>query len=57
MRPSGRAPDQLRSVVIETGATKHAEGSCLIRMGETHVLCTASIEGRTPPWMRNSGLG
>ena len=57
MRPSGRAPDQLRTVVIETGATKHAEGSCLIRMGETHVLCTASIEGRTPPWMRNSGLG
>ncbi|WP_339947145.1 ribonuclease PH [uncultured Albimonas sp.] len=57
MRPSGRAPDQLRSVVIETGATKHAEGSCLIRMGDTHVLCTASIEGRTPPWMRNSGLG
>lgn len=57
MRPSGRAPDQLRSVVIETGATRHAEGSCLIRMGDTHVLCTASIEGRTPPWMRNSGLG
>ena len=57
MRPSGRAPDQLRTVVIETGATKHAEGSCLIRMGDTHVLCTASIEGRTPPWMRNSGLG
>ena len=57
MRPSGRSADQLRSVVIETGATKHAEGSCLIKMGDTHVLCTASVEGRTPPWMRNSGLG
>ncbi|MEC9431828.1 MAG: ribonuclease PH [Pseudomonadota bacterium] len=57
MRPSGRARDALRPVIIETGATKHAEGSCLIRMGDTHVLCTASIEGRTPPWMRNSGLG
>ena len=57
MRPSGRARDALRPVSIETGATKHAEGSCLIRMGDTHVLCTASVEGRTPPWMRNSGLG
>ncbi len=57
MRPSGRDRDALRSVTLETGATKHAEGSCLIRMGDTHVLCTASIEGRTPPWMRNSGLG
>lgn len=57
MRPSGRARDALRPVTLETGATKHAEGSCLIRMGDTHVLCTASIEGRTPPWMRNSGLG
>ena len=57
MRPSGRARDALRPISIETGATKHAEGSCLIRMGDTHVLCTASVEGRTPPWMRNSGLG
>ncbi|MGM0585666.1 MAG: ribonuclease PH [Pseudomonadota bacterium] len=57
MRPSGRARDELRPVRLETGATRHAEGSCLIRMGDTHVLCTASIEGRTPPWMRNSGLG
>ncbi|MEO1687897.1 MAG: ribonuclease PH [Pseudomonadota bacterium] len=57
MRPSGRARDQIRSVSLETGATKHAEGSCMIRMGDTHVLCTASIEDRTPPWMRNSGLG
>lgn len=57
MRPSGRARDELRPVRLETGATRHAEGSCLIRMGDTHVLCTASVEGRTPPWMRNSGLG
>ncbi len=57
MRPSGRARDELRPISIETGVTKHAEGSCLIRMGDTHVLCTASIEDRTPPWMRNTGLG
>ncbi|MGG7567520.1 ribonuclease PH [Rhodovulum sp. DZ06] len=57
MRPSGRAVDALRSVSIETNFTKHAEGSCLIRMGDTHVLCTASLEGRIPPWLRNSGLG
>ncbi len=57
MRPSGRAPDALRPVTIETNVAKHAEGSCLIRCGDTHVICTASIEGRTPPWMRNSGLG
>ena len=57
MRPSGRRPDQLRTLTLETGATKHAEGACLIRMGDTHVLCTASVEERTPPWMRGSGLG
>jgi ribonuclease PH len=57
MRPSGRDRAQLRRLDLEIGATKHAEGSCLIRMGDTHVLCTASIEERTPPWMRNSGLG
>ena len=45
MRPSGRALDALRPVSIETNVTKHAEGSCLIRCGDTHVLCTASIEG------------
>jgi ribonuclease PH len=56
-RPSGRAADQLREVSIETGVTRHAEGSVLIRMGETHVLCTASIDDRAPPWLRNSGLG
>lgn len=56
-RPSGRAPDQMRAVSIETGFAKHAEGSCLIRFGDTHVLCTASVEERVPPWMRNSGRG
>ncbi|MDB5378144.1 MAG: Ribonuclease [Rubritepida sp.] len=57
MRPSGRAPDALRSVSIETGISKHAEGSCLIRMGNTEVLCAASVEGRVPSFMRNQGLG
>lgn len=56
-RPSGRASDQMRDVSIETGFAKHAEGSCLIRFGDTHVLCTASVEERVPPWMRNSGRG
>lgn len=57
MRPSGRTPDAIRQVTIETGISKHAEGSCLIRCGDTHVLCTASLEERVPPWLRNSGLG
>ncbi len=57
MRPSGRAADELRPVSIETGFTRHAEGSCLIRAGDTHVLVTASIDAKAPPWMRNSGLG
>lgn len=57
MRPSGRQIDEMRTVSIETGVTKHAEGSCLIRMGDTHVLCTASLEERVPPFMKNSGLG
>ncbi len=57
MRPSGRKPDQLREISIETGITRHAEGSCLIKCGETHVLCTASLESRVPPFLRNSGLG
>lgn len=57
MRPSGRKFDELRTVSIKTNANKHAEGSCLIKCGETHVLCTASIEERVPPFMRNSGLG
>ncbi len=57
MRPSGRATDAMRDIVIETNVTKHAEGSCLIKMGDTHVLCTASLETRVPPFLRNSGLG
>ena len=57
MRPSGRATDEMRPVSIETGVTKHAEGSCLIRMGDTHVLCTATIEDRVPPFIKGSGLG
>ncbi len=57
MRPSGRAADALRPVFIETEVTKHAEGSCLIRCGDTHVLCTASVEERVPPFLRNTGLG
>ncbi len=56
-RPSGRSADALRSISIETGFTKHAEGSALIRCGDTHVLCTASVEDRTPPWLRGSGQG
>ncbi len=57
MRPSGRAPSALRPVTIETGTVRHAEGSCLIRMGDTHVLCTASIEETVPPFLRKTGLG
>lgn len=57
MRPSGRNLDEMREVSIETGVTKHAEGSCMIRCGDTHVLCTATIEERVPPFMRNSGQG
>ncbi len=57
MRPSGRAADMLRSVSIEPGFSHHAEGSCLIRMGGTEVLCTASVEGKVPPFLRNQGLG
>lgn len=57
MRPSGRNLDQMRPISIETGVTRHAEGSCLIKVGDTHVLCTASIEPRVPPFLRNTGLG
>ncbi|MAQ85947.1 MAG: ribonuclease PH [Maritimibacter sp.] len=57
MRPSGRALDQMREISIETDFTRHAEGSCLIKCGETHVLCTASLEERVPPFLKNSGLG
>jgi ribonuclease PH len=57
MRPSGRAADALRPVSLEPGVSKHAEGSCLARFGDTHVLCTASIEDRVPPFLRNTGRG
>ena len=57
MRPSGRRADELRNITIETGFTRHAEGSVLIRFGYTHVLCTASIEAKPPPWLRKTGLG
>ena len=57
MRPSGRAVDALRPISIETNVTKHAAGSCMIRCGDTHVLCTASLEARVPPFLKNSGLG
>lgn len=57
MRPSGRAPDALRAVTLEPGFAKHAEGSCLIRFGDTHVLCTASVDERVPPWLRGQGRG
>jgi len=57
MRPSGRAPDQLRSISLEPGFAKYAEGSCLARFGDTHVLCTASVEERVPPFLRGTGKG
>lgn len=57
MRPSGREISQMRAVSMEVGFTKHAEGSCLIKMGDTHVLCTATIEDRVPPFIKGSGLG
>ena len=57
MRPSGRAPDQLRKISLEPGVSRHAEGSCLVKFGDTHVLCTASVDERVPPWMRNTQRG
>ena len=57
MRPSGRAPDQLRDITLEPDVSKHAEGSCLVHCGDTHVLCTASVEDRVPPWLRDKGHG
>jgi ribonuclease PH len=57
MRPSGRTFDQLRVIALEPGFSKHAEGSCLAKFGDTHVLCTASVEDRVPPFLRNTGKG
>lgn len=56
-RPSKRKADELRPVTIEPNVNKHAEGSCLIKCGDTHVICTASVEDKVPVWMRNSGRG
>ncbi len=57
MRTDGRTAGQMRPIQIQTDISKHAEGSCLIQCGDTHILCTASIEERVPPWLRNSGRG
>lgn len=57
MRPSGRRTDQMRKVSFERNFSKHAEGSCLVKFGDTHVLCTASLEERVPQWLRNGGKG
>jgi len=56
-RPSGRAANELRKIEIQTDVSKHAEGSCLIKFGDTHVLCTATIEENVPGWMKNKGSG
>jgi ribonuclease PH len=57
MRPSNRTPQQLRTVTFETNVSKYAEGSCLIKCGDTHVLCTATVEDKTPPWLKGKGQG
>jgi ribonuclease PH len=57
MRPSGRRADELRQVTLEPGFSAHAEGSCLVKFGRTHVLCTASLEQAVPPFLKNSGKG
>ena len=57
MRPSGRAPDQMRELKFEPGFTRHAEGSCLVSFGDTRVLCTASVEEKVPPFLRGKGQG
>ena len=57
MRPSGRASDQLREITLETSASRYAEGSCFTKFGQTHVLCTASVEQGVPPWLKGQGRG
>lgn len=57
MRPSGRSFNELRTIVLEPGFARHAEGSCLVKFGHTHVLCTASWDETTPPWLRGQGRG
>jgi ribonuclease PH len=57
MRPSSRAPDQMRVLEMTTGVARHAEGSCLVKFGDTHVLCTASLDPGVPGWLRGQGRG
>jgi ribonuclease PH len=57
MRPSGRRLDEMRPITIELDVARHAEGACLIRCGDTHVICTASVDERVPPFLKNSGQG
>jgi ribonuclease PH len=57
MRPSKRAPDEMRPVSFERGVARYAEGSCLVKFGNTHVLCTATLEDKPPPWLRGQGRG
>jgi ribonuclease PH len=57
MRPSGRNPNQLRAISFTRGFTKHAEGSCLVKFGDTHVLVTASLDEKLPPWLKGKGQG
>ena len=57
MRPSRRAPDELRAVSLERGVVKYAEGSCMVKFGDTHVLVTATLEERLPPWLKGQGRG
>ena len=57
MRPSHRAPEELRSVTLERNVARYAEGSCLVKFGETHILCTASLEEKPPQWLRGQGRG
>ncbi|MGL5447492.1 MAG: ribonuclease PH, partial [Rhabdaerophilum sp.] len=57
MRPSKRAADEMRAVSLERGVARYAEGSCLVKFGNTHVLCTASLEEKGPSWLRGSGKG
>src|SRR5687767_9261815 len=57
MRPSRRAPDELRAISLERGVVKYAEGSCFVKFGDTHVLVTATLEERLPPWLKGQGRG
>ena len=57
MRPSGRKPNEMRNITLQTNVNKHAEGSCLAKFGDTHVLCTATVENRLPGWLKDMGHG